>query len=215
MRQKGREHNRGPGPAVAMAAILLCALLLTGPAAALKNPSAVYCEALGYRYVTVTTENGGMTGYCQLSPGEQVSAWKFLQGDVAQDRSYCAKQGLQYRKVTDPAACRVFGLDTCMVCVLADGKEVEVTALMNLSFEEGICGDGTCVMSENAVTCPKDCPPAGSDGYCGGALNDPDCGGGAAGDTGQNDRLPLAVIGIIVLGIVAAAAYLMMRKKAP
>jgi len=154
-----------------------------------------------------------MKGFCQLSPGEQVSAWKFLQGEIAQDKSYCAKQGLPYKKVSDPVVCRVFGLDTCMVCISPDGKETEVTALMNLSFEEGICGDGICAMSENSVTCPGDCPPGGADGYCGGAVNDPDCGGSTAGDTTQKDGLLFAIIGVIVIIIVAGVVYLIMRKK--
>jgi putative hemolysin len=179
----------------------------------MKNPSAVYCEALGYTYVTVTAQDGGMRGYCQFSPAEQVSAWKFLQGDAAQDRSYCAKQGLQYRRVTDPEVCRVFGLDTCMVCVLPDGKEKEVTALMNLSFEEGKCGDGRCTMAENAVSCPADCPAGGADGYCGNEGTDPDCGRTVSGSTGQKDHLPMATIGIIVLIIIVTAAYLVMRKN--
>jgi putative hemolysin len=168
-----------------LAAILLCCVMVAGPAAAMKNPSAVYCEALGYQYVTVPTENGGVAGRCQISATEQVSAWKFLQGEAAPEKSYCAQQGLQYRKVTDPETCREFGLDTCMVCVLADGKTLEVTKMMNLSFEEGVCGDGTCAMAENTGTCPKDCPAGGSDGYCDGAGDgrcDPDCGSGADPD---------------------------------
>ena len=202
--------------------ILICCALIVGTSAALKNPSAVYCEAMGYTYSTVTAPDGGMIGQCQISATEQVSAWKFLTGDASPDKSYCAKQGLQYRKVTDPAVCKVFGLDTCMVCVLPDGKTTEVTALMNLSFEEGVCGDGTCAMAENTGTCPKDCPSGASDGYCDGVRDgtcdpdcpqggDTDCGGGAAGGTSpQTTSAPLGFW--ISLLAVGGIAVLFLRK---
>jgi putative hemolysin len=192
MRQTGRRQVTDGRVCTALSVLLLSALLLAGPAAALKDPSAVYCSAMGYQYVVVKAPDGGETGQCLIPGTGQVDSWKFLQGEVAQDKSYCAQQGLQYRKVTDPEACRVFGLDTCMVCVLADGKAVEVTKYMNLSFEEGVCGDGTCAMSENTATCPKDCLSGGADGYCDGAKDgkcdpdckapgsDPDCGAAAA-----------------------------------
>jgi putative hemolysin len=203
--------------------VLASSVLTIGPAAALKNPSAVYCEALGYTYTTVTAPDGGVTGQCRISATEQVSAWKFLTGDEAQDKSYCAKQGLQYRKVTDPAVCKVFGLDTCMVCVLPDGKTTEVTALMNLSFEEGVCGDGTCAMSENTGSCPKDCPSGAFDGYCDGdgdgkcdpdcpAGRDADCNGGATGATPQES--PQASTGFwIALLAVGGTALLFIRGR--
>lgn len=165
---------------------LVCCVMMPGTVAALKNPSAVYCEAMGYQYSTITTP-GGEAGQCQLPSGEKVSAWEFLQGETGQEYSYCAAQGLESRMVTDPETCRVFDLDTCMVCVLSDGKTVEVTELMELSFEEGECGDGICAMAENTGNCPGDCPSGGFDGYCDGARDgtcDPDCTAGQDADCG-------------------------------
>jgi putative hemolysin len=188
----------------------------------MKNPAAVYCEAMGYQYVSVTTQNGGMTGQCRISETEQVSAWQFLQGSAAPEKSYCARQGLQYRQVTDPEACREFGLDTCMVCVLADGKTVEVTKVMNLSFAEGICGDGTCAMDENTGSCARDCPSGASDGFCDGAGDgrcDPDCPAGgdadcrAGADTAAGQAKTPA--GIWVGLAAAAGSVLLFRQRRP
>jgi len=223
MRRMGSGRSTGQRPVTILAVILLCCVLVMGPAAALKNPSAVYCEAMGYKYVTVTTQNGGVVGQCQISANEQVSAWKFLQGDVAPEKSYCAQQGFQYQKVTDPAVCKVFGLDTCLVCVLADGKTVEVTKMMNLSFEEGVCGDGTCAMAENTGNCPKDCPSGAFDGYCDGAADgkcDPDCSAGgdadckaAAGVTPGTTRSPTGSwIALLAVGGAALVVVGMKRK---
>lgn len=197
------------------ALLLLAALLLAVPAAAMKDPGAVYCEALGYQYVAVTTASGGEIGQCRISATEQVDAWKFLQGGVSQDRSYCARQGLGYRQVNDPAACKAFGLDTCMVCVTAGGQAVEVTRLMNLSFEEGVCGDGTCAMSENTARCAQDCPPGGSDGYCDGAKDgkcDPDCPAGGDPDCGAPSTTRSPAGPSALLAAAAGAALVFVKK---
>lgn len=150
---------------------------LAASATALRNPAAVYCEAAGYTYAVEHTAQGD-TGYCQLTGGQKVEAWRFIQGAEAPDKSYCAQKGYKIKTVNDPQKCALFGLPTCAVCVLADGSEVEVTQLMNLTFTEGQCGDGTCGYPENYDTCPKDCPSGGLDGYCDGlkdGICDPDC----------------------------------------
>ena len=158
-----------------LALLMIAALAL--PASALRNPAAVYCDAAGYTYAVEHTPDGD-TGYCQLTGGQKVGAWKFLQGNEATDKSYCSQKGYKLKVVNDPVKCAVFGLPSCAVCVLADGSEVEVTALMNLSFTEGECGDGVCGYPENHATCQKDCPPGGLDGLCDGVKDgrcDPDC----------------------------------------
>ena len=132
------------------------------PANALLNPAAVYCEALGYNYTIQSTEHGER-GLCQLPNGDVVDAWEFLQGKVAQNYSYCCQKGYEIKTVKDSKKCLKFLTDWCAVCVLEDGTEVEVTELMNLSFEETVCGDGTCGISENFNTCPRDCPSGGMD----------------------------------------------------
>lgn len=67
------------------------------PANALLNPAAVYCEALGYNYTIQSTEHGER-GLCQLSNGDVVDAWEFLQGKVAQNYSYCCQKVMKLRR---------------------------------------------------------------------------------------------------------------------
>jgi putative hemolysin len=157
--------------------VSITAVIVSASALALKNPAAVYCYALGYEYTVDKTVNGDL-GYCTLSAGEKVDAWKFLRGEVAQDRNYCALKGYGQRIVMDPKVCLKFLSDSCMVCVLNDGREMEVTELMRLTLDETICGDKICGIPENYKTCPADCPSGSSDGYCDGVKDekcDPDC----------------------------------------
>ncbi len=115
-------------------AIGLLLLGIVNPlATAMVNPSAAYCEALGYEY-TVESTPQGQRGLCQLPNGEAVSAWDFLKGKVAQEYSYCQQNGYEMRTVKDTETCMKFGTVECAVCVLDDGTEVEVTELMGLDF---------------------------------------------------------------------------------
>jgi len=43
---------------------LLVVCMVAVPAAAMINPSAGYCTALGYQYVDVAGADGSLTGYC-------------------------------------------------------------------------------------------------------------------------------------------------------
>lgn len=113
--------------------VLLLLGIVNTPATAIANPAAVYCEALGYKYVTESTPEGER-GLCQLPNGEAVSAWDFLKGKVAQEYSYCQQNGYQIKTVKDTETCMKFGTVECAVCVLDDGTEVEVTELMELDF---------------------------------------------------------------------------------
>jgi len=129
----------------------LFVILLLKTTYGMLNPAAVYCEALGYKYLPEE-------GLCELSNGERVIDWDFLEGKVAQEHSYCAREGYQIKTVSDPdGKCLKFFTENCAVCILPDGSEVEVTELMGLRFEEGICGDGRCVIGETHETCPQDC----------------------------------------------------------
>ena len=144
---------------------------------ALRNPAVVYCTALGYEY-RIEKNVLGDTGYCLLPGGEKVDAWKFLRGEIAHDKSYCVSKGYGQKTVKDPKKCLRLQIDSCAVCVLTDGREVEVTELMGLVLDETICGDGVCGFPDNYKTCPQDCPSGSSDGYCDGVKDgkcDPDC----------------------------------------
>ena len=189
------------------------------PANALLNPAAVYCEALGYNYTIQSTEHGER-GLCQLSNGDVVDAWEFLQGKVAQNYSYCCQKGYEIKTVKDSEKCLKFLTDECAVCVLEDGTEVEVTELMNLSFEETVCGDGTCGIPENFNTCPRDCPSGGMDGYCDGVSDgicDPDCTSSMDPDcvSGAEEFGTLLKVLVTVARVIAliCAIVLMLRKR--
>ena len=206
---------------VIVAVSLLLASLLGSlhilPARAMLNPAAVYCEACGYTYIIETLPEGEV-GLCQLPDGQEVDAWDFLRGKVGLEWSYCAQLGYEAKHVEESDICW-----DCTVCVLPDGSEIEVTELMELSFEETYCGDGTCGIPENYETCPEDCPSGSQDGYCDGVedgICDPDCEPGLDPDCGEvasGGGLSGAVIGGIIAAavvvIILVAIYLVLRSR--
>ncbi len=148
------------GLVIALAALIG---LIPDQALALNNPSAVYCTALGYEYA-VERNALGEAGFCVLPNGKKVDAWKFLLGAVEQDSNYCAVNGHSQKRVRASktmANCAMYRTESCLVCVLADGTEVEVTELMRLDFDETTCGDGVCGVPETSESCPEDCRAAG------------------------------------------------------
>lgn len=146
--------------------ILFSSLFLFSIANALLNPSAVYCEAMNYTYFSKTIPEGEV-GYCKVAIGIEVDAWDFYMGKSAQDYSYCKKMGYGIKVIND-----------AVYCILPDKTEKDIVTLMNLSFEETTCGDGSCGLPENYLSCPVDCPSASYDGYCDGIADnkcDEDC----------------------------------------
>jgi putative hemolysin len=156
------------------ALILLLASAMT--ASALRNPAAVYCSALGYGYSIKETPKG-QVGVCMPDPSVECDEWDFLRGKCGMDYSFCAKSGYS-RKAAKGLECG--GSDPfaeCLLCVLPEGGEVEVTELMGLSFEDdagGIAKDtinqgcivnGACEGYEDPANCPQDCAePVGAAG---------------------------------------------------
>ncbi len=102
-------------------------------AAGMINPAMVYCEELGYK-ITVVKTPYGERGICQLPDGSNCSHWDFLEGKCGQEHSYCQREGYEMKTVHDLEKCP-FSED-CAVCILKDGREVEVTQLMGLFEEE-------------------------------------------------------------------------------
>lgn len=154
---------------------LVFCLLSVNTVSALKNPAAVYAEALGYEYLLVSEKDGGVHGVVVLPDGNQVSGWEFLMGKAGSEYSGCQKYGAKQVTVQDKDACSAIYSDTCTICELPNGTKIEVTELMGLDFSESKCGDGVCGMPENSKTCSKDCPEGGMDDYCDESPNDPDC----------------------------------------
>lgn len=127
---------------------------------ALANPSAVYCEKMGYEYVIERTE-GGQTGICRFSETESCLGWLFFNGKCGEEYSYCSKNGYGLKTVSDIQKC-IFGGE-CAVCVMGDGREIPITELIDvvggLVSTERICGDDVCDSPEEThEICPEDCP---------------------------------------------------------
>jgi len=143
MKAMGTEYMK-PG----LLCLLIGALLLSQAAGALMNPAAVYCGAMNYTYTTGTTDAGAV-GYCILDDGQSVDAWKFLKGMEGQEYSYCAINGYTMKTVSDRETCAGIYSDSCAVCVMPDGTEVEVSGLMALPLKEpdlvigAVTGQGT------------------------------------------------------------------------
>lgn len=150
-------------------------ILLVVRVYAILDPSAVYCDAMGYEFTIKETESGVISA-CVLSDGTEVNSWDFLKGKIGKEYSYCEKEGYILKTIEDSEKCSsIFSYD-CAVCV-KDGEEIEVTTLMNLSFDESLCGDGICML-ETYYGCPEDCPSGYGDGYCDKVDDgrcDPDC----------------------------------------
>lgn len=66
---------------------------------AISNPSAVYCQSLGYTYELNSTGNGD--GICVISNSVKLDAWSFFEGKTGQQYSYCAKNGYEIQAVSD------------------------------------------------------------------------------------------------------------------
>jgi len=133
------------------------------------NPSAAYCEGLGYEFIIKDTPEG-QTGICKFSDSEEASAWDFLSGKDAEEHSYCSQEGYEMKVVDDPEKCGVaysvgYG---CLLCVLKDGTELEASNFLKTEKEAVledsrtknniICNnDNICSGEENKQNCPQDC----------------------------------------------------------
>lgn len=182
---------RPSGRVVSVGCVVALLVWDWGTADALRNPAAVYCQALGYEYVSSA---GTSPAQCKLPDGRTVDAWKFLLGAEAVEFSYCARRGLQLRVVADSRRCIDLMTSQCAVCVDDRGETVRMTEMMRLDIREGKCGDGKCSLPENSRSCATDCQSGHWDGSCDGVrdnLCDPDC--VSAGDPDceeQPHRLP-------------------------
>ncbi|MBN2564159.1 MAG: DUF333 domain-containing protein [Candidatus Eisenbacteria bacterium] len=97
----------------------------------MADPSALYCEGMGYKY-RVLDEKDGQRGVCMLPDGREVDAWEFYRGKVAPEYSYCAREGYGIRtRIVDEGDF----VSECAVCVAASGEELGTVAeLMRLEL---------------------------------------------------------------------------------
>ena len=93
----------------------------------MRNPAAVYCEELGYEYRIEETADG-QRGVCVMPNSEELDEWRFYEGEVGQEFSYCARKGWATAKLdADTIATE------CTTCILPDGSHKTVSELLNLS----------------------------------------------------------------------------------
>jgi putative hemolysin len=195
--------------------LIILLILASCPAVAMLNPAAVYCQALGHRYVTESRPEGDF-GYCILPDGTKADAWAFFAGSTGTTYGACSRAGYQQVVSSDPGLCPFSA--GCAVCVVPGSSPVPAAVLLNLSYEETSCGDGTCGVPENAISCPADCQSGNMDNLCDGIRDsrcDPDCPEGAGDpDCGGVPPAVLYLAGFVVLAVAGAGVYLyLVRKK--
>jgi len=88
---------------------------------------------MGYVYNIVQTEEGD-SGECRMPNGQYVDAWAFYRGEVGTEYSYCVREGLGIKSVTED-----MGGWTAeyAVCVFANGTEVKLEDLLDLEDTVG------------------------------------------------------------------------------
>ncbi len=105
----------------------LCVLLFAGVAFAIPNPASVYCHEIGGT-LEINETPLGEQGLCVIS-GEKFDEWKFLEGKVGQNYSWCAKNGYGIETLcggkSSFSSCRA-------VCVFQNGSKRDMGYLMNL-----------------------------------------------------------------------------------
>ncbi|MFH1535559.1 MAG: C1 family peptidase [Patescibacteria group bacterium] len=90
----------------------------------LSNPSAAYCEELGYKYETKDTKEG-QVGVCNFPDSSSADAWEFYSGESGGEFSYCAAKG--YKSETEKNCA---WSSECSVCILPDGENIPAFVLM-------------------------------------------------------------------------------------
>jgi len=90
----------------------------------LSNPSAAYCEELGYKYETKDTKEG-QVGVCNFPDNSSANAWEFYSGESGEEFSYCAIKGHKSKTEENCA-----WSSKCEVCVLSDGENIPAFVLM-------------------------------------------------------------------------------------
>ena len=82
------------------------------------NPSAVYCQQMGYTYQTLPDGEGGESGFCVMPDTTECAAWDFLSGQCGAQFSYCAQNGYETLTLAEGGAYS----PQHAVCVDASGK---------------------------------------------------------------------------------------------
>ena len=154
--------------------VIVIIISLSSTVVGIRDPSEEYCSELGYKFIIKKGERG-QYGICQFPDNSTCRAWDFIKGKCGKEWSYCERKGYGMKTVSDR---RCSYSRECAVCVLSDGREIEVLELMEL-MKIGICNkNNICDPNETYRTCPVDCPSGVKDDYCDrvkDGICDPDC----------------------------------------
>ncbi len=96
--------------------------------AMMPNPSAVYCEKLGYKFKINDTKYGE-EGLCVLPNNKSVDSWDFLRGKSGRNYSICAINGWEIRTKRDGKNSFSREYAVCLI----NNTEVPVTDLIGLT----------------------------------------------------------------------------------
>lgn len=107
------------------------------------NPSAVYCEKLGYTY-KINKKPEGEKGICIVNQGVKFKAWDFFKGKIGKEYSYCAKKG--YDIETEKKDFEKYSTEYA-VCV-QPGKRISMKELMEQEGEPLIETEPSIVENE-------------------------------------------------------------------
>jgi len=128
----------------------LCILLSVGIVFAIPNPASVYCHELGGT-IEINNTLLGEQGLCVIN-GNKYDEWKFLEGKVGQNYSWCVKNGYKIETLCDGKSsfsyCRA-------ICVFQNGSKRDMGSLMNLYekiYGEQIDPDKKEIMYSNSLS---------------------------------------------------------------
>jgi putative hemolysin len=91
------------------------------------NPSANYCDKLGYEY-----ENGE----CVFQDGTKCDSWAFYRGTCGQEKTYCEQQGFRIENRVEEVGSATYAY---AVCVFSDGSEC-----LEEEYLAGECSPSEC-----------------------------------------------------------------------
>ncbi len=92
-----------------------------GSSVGIPDPSAVYCEKLGYKYIIENLPGGGQRGVCIFN-SEKCDTWDFFEGKCGLEYTFCAKHG-GIIKVIQGERCKF--TYTCILCKIGNKECTE------------------------------------------------------------------------------------------
>jgi putative hemolysin len=95
----------------------------------IPDPSAVYCDALGYENRIGTRESGAQYGICVFPDGTECDSWSFYEGQCGEAFFYCNVCGYELIHKDDGQNSYNQGYAVCMD---DDGEEIDPYERMGL-----------------------------------------------------------------------------------